>query len=217
MRSKICTPLNPESLLATEGNGRRIVHYDKGRVFFSQGEPADDVFYLLKGRIELTVVSSEGKEAVIGILEAKTFFGETCLGDELLRMASATALTPCSVVKIAKPAMVRLLHEMPSFAEFFASCLLSRNIRMQEDLIDQLFNSSEVRLARALLLLAGIGKKGKLEAALPKVSQQILAEMIGTSRQRVNYFMNKFRKLGLIDYKQSLLVHSSLLDFVLHH
>ena len=216
MKPKLSAPSNPDLLLATPGPGRRIVAYEKGRLIFSQGEPGDAVFYVLKGRVELTVVSSQGKEGVIGILEAKTFFGETCLGGEHLRMASATALTPCSIVKISKPAMARLLHEVPSFAEHFTSCLLSRNIRIQEDLIDQLFNSSELRLARALLLLAGIGKEGKLEAVLPKVNQQILAEMIGTSRQRVNFFMNKFRKLGLIEYNHRLLVHSSLLELVLH-
>ena len=216
MRVKVAVSLNPDLLLATQSEGRRVVTYEKGRVIFSQGEPGDAVFYLLKGRVEISVVSSQGKEAVIGILEAKTFFGETCLGGEHLRMASATALTPCSVVKISKAAMARLLHEVPSLAEYFAACLLSRNIRLQEDLIDQLFNSSELRLARALLLLAGIGKEGRLEAVIPKVSQQVLAEMIGTSRQRVNFFMNKFRRLGLIEYNHRLFVHSSLLNLVLH-
>jgi CRP/FNR family transcriptional regulator, cyclic AMP receptor protein len=217
VRPKSSTMLDAEGILASEASGRRIVPYEKKDVIFSQGEAGNSVFYLLKGRVELSVVSSQGKEAVIGILEARTFFGENCLGGEQLRIATATALTSCSTVKIGKSAMTRLLHEVPSFAEYFASCLLTRNMRFQEDLIDQLFNSSEIRLARALLLLAGVGKEGRLEAVLPKVNQQILAEMIGTSRQRVNHFMNKFRKLGLIEYNHKLLVHSSLLELVLHH
>lgn len=205
-----------KSFVAGNGDGRVIVELRKGAALFSQGNPADRVFYILKGKVKLTVVSRQGKEAVIAVLGPDAFVGEGCLAGQRLRMATATAMTDGTLVRLKKEAMVRLLHEQPAFAELFTAYLLSRNIRVEEDLVDQLFNSSEKRLARMLLLLAHVGKEEASEVVVPKVSQELLADMIGTTRARVSHFMNKFRKLGLIEYNGGLRVHSSLLTIVLH-
>jgi CRP-like cAMP-binding protein len=204
------------TFLAKVGTGRTLVAYQEQSLIFSQGEAADAVFYIQEGQVKLSVVSQQGKEVVIAILEAQTFFGEGCLAGQPLRMATATALTDCSLMRIAKPAMIGVLHAEPAFAELFMAYLLSRNSRIEADLIDHLFNSSEKRLARLLLLLAHFGKEGKEELVIPQISQETLAEMIGTTRSRVNFFLNKFRKLGFIDYNGDLRVHSSLLNVVLH-
>ena len=197
--------------------GRTTVAYAKGQIVFSQGDTADAIFQLEKGKLKLTVVSSQGKEAVIALLTVGDFFGEGCLAGQLKRMCTATAMTDCVAVRMAKLEMARVLHDEPVFAESFLHYVLSRNIRIEEDLVDQLFNSSEKRLARVLLLLANFGKAGKAEPVLAKISQEMLAEIVGTTRARVNFFMNKFRKLGFIDYDGGgLRVHSSLLHVVLH-
>jgi CRP-like cAMP-binding protein len=209
-------PFDVNTFLARIGEGRSLVEYPKDRVVFAQGDKADAVFYLRKGKVKLTVVSTQGKEAVVAILGEGEFFGEGCLVGQPLRMATAATLTPCSILRVEKPAMVRVLHAEPTFAERFITHLLARNIRIEEDLVDQLFNSAEKRLARVLLLLASFGKEGKPEAVIPKVSQETLAGMIGTTRSRVSFFMNKFRKLGFIDYNDGLEVHSSLLNIILH-
>jgi CRP-like cAMP-binding protein len=209
-------PFDPETFLSKVGEGRSIAEYRKGQVVFAQGDKADAVFYLRKGKIKLTVVSNQGKEAVVAILGENEFFGEGCLVAQPLRMATATALTPCSILRLEKSAMVRALHQQPTFSGRFITHLLSRNIRIEEDLVDQLFNSAEKRLARVLLLLANFGKEGKPEAVIPKINQETLAEMIGTTRSRVSFFMNKFRKLGFIHYNDGLEVHSALLNVILH-
>jgi CRP-like cAMP-binding protein len=209
-------PFDPHTFLAKVGAGRTIVACRPQSTIFAQGEAADAVFYIQHGQVKLSVVSARGKEAVIAILEARTFFGEGCLAGQPVRMATATALTDCALLRIEKPAMLRVLHTEPAFSALFVSYLLSRNIRIEEDLIDQLFNSSEKRLARVLLLLAHFGKEGKEELVIPRVSQETLAEMIGTTRSRVSFFLNKFRKLGFIDYNGGLRVHSSLLNIVLY-
>ena len=209
-------PFDPETFLSKVGEGRSIAEYRKGQVIFAQGDKADAVFYLRKGKIKLTVVSNQGKEAVVAILGENEFFGEGCLVAQPLRMATATALTPCSILRLEKSAMVRVLHQQPTFSGRFITHLLSRNIRIEEDLVDQLFNSAEKRLARVLLLLANFGKEGKPEAVIPKINQETLAEMIGTTRSRVSFFMNKFRKLGFIHYNDGLEVHSALLNVILH-
>ena len=183
---------------------------------FSQGDPADAIFYIQKGKVKLTVVSEHGKEAVIAILEAGDFFGEGCLAGQPLRIATAGAISECAIMRLEKSDTIRVLHDEPAFSELFLEYLLSRNIRIEEDLVDQLFNSSEKRLARLLLLLANFGKEGKPEPVIANISQETLAEMIGTTRSRVSHFMNKFRKLGFIDYNGGLKVHSSLLNIVLH-
>jgi len=185
-------------------------------MIFSQGDAADAVFYVQSGKVKLTVVSQQGKEAVIAILERGVFFGESCLAGQNISPVTVTAVEDSSIVRLDKAVMVRLLHDEPAFAEFFMSLLLSHNIRIQEDLVDQLFNSSEKRLARVLLLLAHFGKDNKPETVIPKISQETLAEMIGTTRSRVSFFMNKFRKLGFVEYNGELHVHSSLLNVVLH-
>ena len=190
-------------------------HQD-GQTVFSQGEPADSVFYLRKGKVKITVVSEEGKEAVVAIPGESAFFGEGCLAGQPLRIATVTAIMECEIMRLEKAAIIRVLHEELAFSEMFMSHLLTRNIRVEADLVDQLFNSSEKRLARALLLLANFGKEGKPEPVLAKFSQEMLAEMIGTTRSRVSSFMNKFRQLGFIDYNGKLEVHSSLLNVVLH-
>ena len=205
-----------KSFVVGNGNGRTIVELRERAPLFSQGDPADWVFYILKGKVTLTVVSAQGREAVIAVLGPDSFVGEGCLAGQRLRMATATAMTDGSVVRLKKEAMIRLLHEQPAFSELFTAYLLSRNIRVEEDLVDQLFNSSEKRLARMLLLLAHVGKQEKSELVVPKVSQELLADMIGTTRARVSFFMNKFRKLGLIEYNGGLRVHSSLLNIVVH-
>ena len=208
---------DPESFLATAGVGRTSLNLPKNHVLFSQGEPADAVFYIQKGKLKLTVVSKTGKEATIALLSAGDFVGEACIvAAQPLRLATAAAITDCEVLRIAKKEMVRVLHEQHKFSDVFVSFLLTRNARIQEDLVDQLFNSSEKRLARLLLLLANFGQESKPIPVIAKISQETLAEMIGTTRSRVSFFMNRFRKLGFIDYNGGLQVHSSLLNLVLH-
>jgi CRP/FNR family cyclic AMP-dependent transcriptional regulator len=202
--------------LAKMGGGKTILEFDKGQKVFEQGEAADTVYYIQKGRVKLTVLSDQGKEAVVGILEPGQFFGEGCLNGHKLRIATTTAMETCIITAIAKPTMTAALHDEPAFSELFMTYLLTRNSRIEEDLIDQLFNSSERRLARMLLLLANFGKEGSPQPISPHVSQETLAEMIGTTRSRVSFFMNKFRKLGLINYNGHIEVNSSLLSAVLH-
>ena len=206
----------PMALLAKAGEGRAASSYASGQVIFAQGDPADAVFYVETGRVKLTIVSGQGKEAVVGVYSATDFFGEASLAGQPIRIATATAMSECLIVRLAKSAMIRMLHDEPTFSELFVAHLLSRNIRVEADLVDQLFNSSEKRLARILLLLANFGKEGKPEAVIPNITQETLAEMIGTTRSRVSFFMNKFRKLGFIEYNGKLSVHSSLLNVVLH-
>jgi CRP/FNR family transcriptional regulator, cyclic AMP receptor protein len=198
--------------------GRKIAAFPKKQTIFAQGDSSDAVFYIQKGKVKLTVVSQIGKEATIGILNEADFCGEGCLTGQPLRLCSATAMTDCTVMRIDKKAMMEVLRREHTFSDVFVAYLLSRNIRYEEDLVDQLFNSSEKRLARILLLLAHFGKDGKPETVIPKISQEMLAEMIGTTRSRVSFFMNRFRKLGFIDYRagDELQVHSSLLNIVLH-
>ena len=207
---------NPAAFLTRVSDRRRVAFYQRKQVIFAQGDPADEVFYLEKGRVKLSVVSKQGKEAVVALLGPGDFFGEGCLAGQSLRMSTATGTEDATVLRIRKKVMVRLLHTDPKFSEVFTAYLLCRNIRFEEDLIDQLFNSSEKRLARILLLLAHFGKDGKREPVIPKITQETLAGMVGTTRSRVSHFMNKFRKLGLIDYNGGLLVHSSLLNIVLY-
>jgi CRP/FNR family cyclic AMP-dependent transcriptional regulator len=210
---------DPQSFLAKVGEGRSIAAYSKDQIIFSQGDPADAIFYIQKGKVKITVVSEQGKEAVVAILEADEFFGEACLAGQSQRIATVTAMADSAIMRLEKGSVVRVIHHEPAFSEMFISHLLSRTIRIEADLVDQLFNSSEKRLARLLLLLANFGKDGKPEPMIAKISQETLAEMIGTTRSRVSFFMNKFRKLGLIDYKSSesgIEVHSSLLNLVLH-
>jgi CRP/FNR family cyclic AMP-dependent transcriptional regulator len=209
-------PFDPKVFLAKVGDGKTINAYRTNQVVFSQGDAADAVFYIQKGKVKLTVVSEHGKEAVIAILGTGDFFGEGCLGGQRLRMATSTTISECSIVRLEKAGTIRVLHDEPVFSELFLAYLLSRNIRLEEDLVDQLFNSSEKRLARVLLLLANFGKEGKTEPVIPKISQETLAKIVGTTRSRVSFFMNKFRKLGLIDYGAGLEIHSSLLNVVLH-
>jgi CRP/FNR family cyclic AMP-dependent transcriptional regulator len=201
--------------LNSGGLGKKIVQYRNKQVVFSQGDPAARIFYIQKGRVKLTVVSKNAKEAVVAILGDGDFLGEGCLAGQLLRISTATAISPSSILEIRKSAMMRVLREEQAFAERFIAHILARNIRFEADLVDQLFNSSEKRLARTLLLLARYGKAGKPETIVPKISQETLAEMVGTTRSRVSFFMNKFRKLGFIEYNGSLSVHSSLLNVVL--
>jgi CRP/FNR family cyclic AMP-dependent transcriptional regulator len=216
-RARKIPPFDPEAFLEGTGVGRTLVDLKKNQVLFSQGDPADAVFYLQKGNLKLTVVSQRGKEATVALLDAGNFVGESCVAAaERIRMVTATGLTRCSLIRIEREEMVRVLHEEHAFADVFVTFLLARNARIQEDLVDQLFNSSEKRLARILLLLANFGKEGKPESVIPKISQEVLAEMIGTTRSRVNFFMNRFRKLGFIDYNGELEVHSSLLNIILH-
>ena len=183
---------------------------------YRQGDPADSVFYIRNGKVKATVVSEQGKEAVVALLGADDFSGEGCLAGQPLRLSTASAMAQCVIVRIAKADITRVIHEEPAFAELFISHLLARNSRVEEDLVDQLFNSSEKRLARTLLLLANFGKEGRPEPVIAKISQETLAEIIGTTRSRVSFFMNKFRELGLIDYNGHIEVHSSLLNVVLH-
>jgi len=202
--------------LARVGEGKSILQFKKGQNVFVQGDPADAVFYIQKGEIKLTVLSDHGKEAVVGILGPGQFFGEGCMNGHKLRIATTTAMENCVITAITKTAMIATLHNEPQFAEMFMAYLLTRNSRIEEDLIDQLFNSSERRLARLLLLLAHFGKEGSPQPISPGISQETLADMIGTTRSRVSFFMNKFRKLGLIDYNGHIEVHNSLLSAVLH-
>jgi CRP/FNR family transcriptional regulator, cyclic AMP receptor protein len=208
---------DPGAFLAQAGLGRTIVDIRKGQIVFSQGDPAVAVFYIQRGKVRLSVISSSGKEATIALLGEKNFLGEECIAtSHPLRTATATAITEGAVLKIDRKEMVRALHEHHAISDIFVSYLLSRNLRVQEDLVDQLFNSSEKRLARVLLLLAQFGKDGTPETVIPKISQEVLAEMVGTTRARVNFFMNRFRKLGFIEYNGSIQVHPSLLSIVLH-
>jgi CRP/FNR family transcriptional regulator, cyclic AMP receptor protein len=209
-------PFDPKVYLATIDGGRTLSYYQKDEVIFSQGEPANAVFYIQNGKVKVTVVSEQGKEAVIAVLGPDEFCGEGCLAGQPRRMATAAAMTECGIMQLQLADIVRVLHEEPAFSEMFVAHLLARTIRIEEDLVNQLFNSSEKRLARALLLLANFGKEGRPESVIPKISQETLAEMIGTTRSRVSFFMNKFRKLGLIDYNGHLEIHSSLLNVVLH-
>jgi CRP/FNR family cyclic AMP-dependent transcriptional regulator len=211
---------DPEALLATIGEGRKAMLFPKKQTIFAQGDAADALFYLQTGKVKLAVVSKTGKEATIGILGDRSFFGEGSLAGQSLRMGTATAMTDCALLRIEKKAMMEALHREQSLSDMFVAYLLARNIRYEEDLVDQLFNSSEKRLARVLLMLAHFGKEGVPESVVPKISQETLAEMVGTTRSRVSFFMNRFRKMGFIDYAGGedggLQVHSSLLNVVLH-
>jgi CRP-like cAMP-binding protein len=217
MAKKRRPTFDPKSFLAEVGEGRTISQYRKDQIVFSQGEPADAVFYIQKGKVKVTVVSDQGKEAVVAILGAGEFCGEGCLAGQARRIATVRAMTECTIMRLQKTSIVRVLHDEPAFSEMFMSHLLARTIRVEEDLVDQLFNSSEKRLARLLLLLANFGKEGRPEPLIAKISQETLAEMIGTTRSRVSFFMNKFRRLGFLDYNgEGLEVHSSLLNVILH-
>lgn len=219
---RIKTPFNLDAFLSKTNKGQKILASPKRQIIFSQGDTTDAVFYIQAGKVKVTVVSEHGKEAVIAILEQGAFLGESCLVGQKVRTATATTLEDSQIIRIEKAVMLRLLQEQPRFSEAFMSYLLTHSIRVQEDLVDQLFNSSEKRLARALLLLAHFGKESKSETVIAKISQETLAEMVGTTRSRVSFFMNKFRKLGFINYKGGsrrngvLRVHSSLLNVVLH-
>src|SRR5438094_1455304 len=215
MAQKKDAPPDLRTYLA-KARGGTTKDYPKKAIVFSQGNPADAVFYIEKGKVKLTVLSNRGKEAVVAILGSGDFFGEGCLAGQPLRMATAIAMTECSILRLQKETMVRMLHNEPALSELFMAYLLSRNIRIEEDLLDQLFNSSEKRLARILLMLTRFGKDGQHEPVVPRISQETLAEMVGTTRSRVSFFMNKFRRMGLIEYNGGLQVHSSLLNIVLH-
>ena len=206
---------DPSAFVTKIGTGKTNREYRSKQVVFSQGDPADAVFFLQSGKVKLAVVSTRGKEAVIGVLEKGSFFGEGCLAGQPVRMSTASAIEPSRITRVGRAAMVRMLHRDPEFAELFTAYLLSRNARIEEDLVDQLFNSSEKRLARILLLLAHFGKEPRPENVIPKVSQETLAAMVGTTRARVSYFMNRFRKMGFIHYNGGLQVHSALLSVVL--
>jgi len=216
MKRKGKLPFDPKRFLAKVGKGKTISKYRKDQIVFSQGQVADAVFYIQQGKVKLTVVSEQGKEAVVAILEPGQFFGEGCLNGHPLRVASTRAMDECVITRLEKATMIATIHNEPEFSELFMTYLLSRNSRIEEDLIDQLFNSSEKRLARLLLLLANFGKEGRPEPIVGKFSQETLAEMIGTTRSRVSFFMNKFRKLGFIEYNGRLEVHNSLLNVVLY-
>ncbi|RJG41532.1 Crp/Fnr family transcriptional regulator [Mesorhizobium sp. DCY119] len=216
MSSKNNSTFDPMTFLAKADGGRSIAKYQAGEVVFLQGDAADSVFYIMAGKLKVTVGSAQGKEAVVAILDQGSFCGEGVLAGQPRRMATVTTVTESEIMRIEKKAIIRVIHEEPAFSEMFISHLLARAIRVEEDLVDQLFNSSEKRLARALLLLANFGKEGKPEAIIGKVSQETLAEMIGTTRSRVSHFMNKFRRLGFIEYNGTLKVHSSLLSVVLY-
>jgi CRP-like cAMP-binding protein len=207
---------DPRAFLAKVGEGKTIVEYLKDQVVFAQGDVADTIYYIQKGRLKVVVISEQGKEAVVGILEPGQFFGEGCMNGHALRIATTTAMEACLVTVITKTAMLAAIHSEPKFSEMFMAYLLTRNSRIEEDLIDQLFNSSEKRLARLLLLLANFGKEGSPQPISPNISQETLAEMIGTTRSRVSFFMNKFRKLGFISYNGKIEVHNSLLNAVLY-
>jgi len=216
MATKRRPSFDPKSFLAKVGEGRSIGKYRKDQVLFSQGDLADAVFYIQKGKVKVTVVSEQGKEAVVAMLGPDEFFGEGCLAGQARRIANVAAMTDAVIMRLEKAAVVRVIHQEPAFSEMFIAHLLARAIRVEADLVDQLFNSSEKRLARMLLLLANFGKEGSPEPMIAKISQETLAEMIGTTRSRVSFFMNRFRKLGFIDYNGSIEVHSSLLNVVLH-
>ncbi len=209
---------DPKTFLTVINGGRKVLVFPKKQAIFGQGDPSDAVFYIQKGKVKLTVVSKTGKEATIGILKEGDFFGEACLTGQPLRLCSATALTDCSVMRVGKKTMVEVLHEEHAMSDLFVAYLLTRNIRSEEDLVDQLFNSSEKRLARVLLMLAHFGKEEEPQPVIPKISQETLAQMVGTTRSRINFFMNRFKKLGLIAYdsKSELQVHGSLMNVILH-
>lgn len=207
---------DPNILMATISREGTSVPYRKGQVLYSQGDPADAVFAIQKGKVKVTVISKQDKEAVVAILTVGNLVGETCLVGQAIRVASASAMNDCSIVRLAKTAMMRLLRDDGEFSRLVLSYVLTRNIRIEEDLVDQLFNSSEKRLARILLLLANFGKEGKHELVIPDINQETLAGLVGTTRSRVSFFMNKFRKLGFIEYNGGLEVHSSLLNVLLH-
>ena len=210
------TSFDPKSFLAKIGEGRTITTYRKNQPIFAQGDPADALLYIQKGKVKRTVVSRHGKEAIVAVLGPGDFFGEGCLAGQQRRISTAAALSDCSIVRIEKSVAIKVIRDQPRFSGVLLSYILSRNIRIEEDLVDRLFNSSEKRLARILLLLANFGKDGKPEPVIPKVSQETLAEMVGTTRARVSFFMNKFRKLGFVEYDGGLEVHSSLLNVILH-
>ena len=216
MAGKPESPFDPKEFLSKIGKGRSIANYRTSEIIFSQGDQADSVFFIDAGKVKLTVISEQGKEAVVALLGKGDFCGEGCLAGQPKRIATAAAMMDCEVMQLQKDAIIRVLHDEPAFSELFISYILARTIRVEADLIDQLFNSSEKRLARALLLLANFGKEGRPEPILAKVSQETLAEMIGTTRSRVSFFMNKFRQLGFIEYNGTLKVHSSLLNVLLH-
>ena len=216
MAVKATPSFDPKTFLAKVGEGRSIVKYPKHQTVFSQGEPADAVFYIQKGKVKITVVSKQGKEAVVAILGPDDFFGEGCLAAQPRRIATVTTMTDSTIMRLEKAAMIRVIHDEPAFSEMFIPHLLARTIRVEEDLIDQLFNSSEKRLARTLLLLARYGKKDKPGWVLPRISQEALAEMVGTTRSRVNFFMNKFKKLGFVEYNGGLKINPSLVTVVVH-
>ncbi len=213
---KALASFDPQLFLATVGVARTITECPKDYKIFSQGDPAEAVFYIQHGRVKLKVKSKQGREAVIAILDAGDFLGEACLIGQTVCLATATAIAPSFILRIEKTEMVRVLHEERTFSDLFVPYVLSRNVRTQEDLVDQLFNSSEQRLARTLLLLAHYGKEGTPEAVVPEINQETLAGMVGTTRSRVNFFMNKFKKMGFIDYENGLRVHRSLLNVALH-
>ena len=216
MKAKARSPFDLEVFLTTANGGRSITKYEKGETIVSQGHPCEDVFFIQNGTCKMTVVSAEGKEAVVALHEKGAFFGEGCLNGQVRHLSTVTAFTDCDIMRFDKPTMQRAIHEEPKFAEFFMGYLLTRNSRVEADLIDQLFNSSEKRLARILLLMANFGKDSEPQTVITKLSQETLAEMIGTTRSRVSQFMNKFRKLGFIEYNGDLTIHSSLLNVVLH-
>ena len=217
MKGEEKSTFDPKIFLAKIEAGKTRAELQKGQIVFSQGDPADAVFYIQKGKVKVTVVSDQGKEAVVAILGADEFCGEGCLAGQPRRIATVSAMTECTVTRLAKTRIIRLLHDQPEFSEVFISHLLARTTRVEADLVDQLFNSSEKRLARLLLLLANFGKEGRPEPMIAKISQETLAEMIGTTRSRVSFFMNKFRRLGFLDYNgEGLEVHSSFLNVILH-
>src|SRR6202043_1145661 len=215
MKGKGKLPFDPKVFLSKVNGGRTISDYRKDQIVYRQGDPADTVFFIQSGKVKKTVVSEQGKEAVVALLGPGDFFGEGCLAGELLRLATVSAMTKCVIARMSKADITRVIHEEPAFAELFISHLLARNRRVEEDLVDQLFNSSEKRLARVLLLLANFSKEGTPEPVIAKISQETLAEMIGTTRSRVSFFMNRFRQLGLINYNGRIEVHRSLLNVVL--
>ena len=216
MTSKKVQRFDPESFLASVGAGRTVAKYQRGKPIFRQGEAADAVFYIEQGKVQITVVSEEGKERVVAMLEPGQFFGEGCLAGQALHLATASAMTDSTTVRIEKNTMIRALRDDPAFSQVFMAFLLSHNAQIEADLVDQLFNSSEKRLARVLLMLANFGKDAKLETVIAPINQEILAAKVGTTRSRVNFFMNKFRKLGFIEYNGTLKVHTSLLNVIVH-
>ena len=216
MNQKQELPFDPKAFLSKANGGRTVATYVINQIIYQQGDSAESAFYIQAGTVKLCVTSEEGKEAIIAVLKADDFFGEGCANGETQRLSTATALTECTITQVAKAEFKRLIHEEPAFAEFFISHLLVRSGHIQADLVDQLFNSSEKRLARTLLILANFGEDGEPEPLLAKISQETLAEMVGTTRARINFFMNKFRRLGLIDYNGRIEVHRSLLNMVLH-